>query len=107
VVGEYLDFALEPKGIQRHRFLRELFALTEEMSAALFVQAIERALKYRITQIAVIRRIAQMYLSQGAAGLPRVDVDESFREREAYVEGRLSEEPDFSSYDELLEEDDG
>lgn len=107
VVGKYLDFALEPKGIQRHRFIRELFRLAQEMTSALFVKAIERALKYRITQIDVIRRIAQMYLTQGAPALPSVEVDEGFLEREAYVEGRLTEEPDFSLYDELLEEDHG
>lgn len=107
VVGRYLDFALAPKGIQRHRFVRELFRLTREMTAALFVTAIERALKYRITQIDVIRRIAQRCLTQGAEALPYVEVDESFLEREAYVEGRLTEEPDFSRYDDLLEEDHG
>lgn len=37
-VGAYLDFALKPMGIQRHRFVRVLFALMRQMSPALFHQ---------------------------------------------------------------------
>jgi hypothetical protein len=33
-------------------------------------------------------------------------VDENFAEREAYQQGRLTEAPDFSLYDEMLEDED-
>jgi transposase len=107
VVGAYLDSALTPKGPARHRFLRELFALSRQVSASLFITAIERALKYRIEDIETIRRIVLMYLNEGMDALPWADVDESFVDREAYVEGRLTDEPDFSRYDDLMEDDDG
>jgi transposase len=107
VVSAYLDFALKPKGIQRHRFVRELFALTRQMSSALFLSSIERALKYRITSIETIQRIARLYVHQGDETLPCVEVDETYRNRDAYQEGRLTDEPDFSPYDELLEDTDG
>lgn len=107
VIGEYLDFALAPKGIQRHRFVRELFGLTQELTTALFLEVIERALKYRIKSIETIRSIARMYLRQGVDTLPCAEVDEGLLEREAYVEGRLSDEPDFSGYDDLLEGEHG
>jgi len=107
VVGAYLDFALEPKGIQRHQFIRKLFALTQQMTSSLFIQVIERGLKYRITCIETLERIALLYMNHGAETLPCVEVDESFRERDTYVEGCLTDEPDFSPYDELLEEDHG
>lgn len=107
VASAYLDFALGSKGLGRHRFLRDLFRLAQEMTRALFIQVIERALKYRITSIETIRRIAHMYLNQGADALPSAQVDESLLEREAYVEGCLTDEPDFTPYDKLLEEDDG
>jgi hypothetical protein len=108
VVGVYLDFALKPKGTERHRFVRALFGLSQRMSSALFIRTIERALKYQITDIETVRRIALLSMGEGIEPLlPCAEVDESFREREAYVEGHLSEEPDFSPYDELLEEDDG
>jgi transposase len=108
VVSAYLDFALKPKGIERHRFVRALFGLAQKMSSALFHRTIERALKYQITEIETVERIAVLAMGEGIEPLlGSVEVDESFREREAYVEGHLSEEPDFSPYDELLEEDDG
>ncbi len=107
VVGAYLDFALEPKGIERHRFLRGLFRLAQQMTAALFLKTVERALKYRITEIETLRRIALMQLSDGLETLPSAEVDESYEERDAYVEGRLTDAPDFSAYDDLLEDGNG
>jgi transposase len=107
-VDAYLDFALKAEGgIQRHRFVRELFALTSRMTSSLFVQTIERALRYRITSIETLERIALLYMNPGAQTLPCVDVDESFRQRDAYLEGSLTDAPDFSLYDKMLEEDDG
>jgi hypothetical protein len=38
-------------------------------------------------------------MSQGEERLPYADVDESFRERPAYQEGCLTDEPDLSRYD--------
>jgi len=106
-VGAYLDFALKPKGIERHRFVRELFALSRQMSPALLVKTLERGLRYRITSAQVLRRIAILQMSQGDETLPLVQVDETFRDREAYLEGRLTDAPDFSAYDKMLEDDDG
>jgi hypothetical protein len=107
-VDAYLDFVLKGKaGVQRHRFIRELFAMTTRMTSALFLQTIERALRYRITGIETLERIALLYLSQGAQTLPCVDVDESFRQRDAYLEGSLTDAPDFSLYDKMLEDDNG
>jgi transposase len=106
-VDAYLTFALKPQGIPRHRFLRELFALSHQMTATLFVQTVERALRYRITSIETLRRIAQLSLSQGKALLPSPSVDEGFRDRDAYRQGHLTDAPDFSPYDNMLEDDDG
>lgn len=75
------------------------------MSAALFLQVLERALKYRIDSTETIRRIALMYVREGTDMRPRAELDESFLEREAYLEGRLTDEPDFSRYSDLEEED--
>jgi hypothetical protein len=81
VVGEYLDFALEPRGIKRHRFVRELFRLARQMTPTLFSESLERALKYRIKSVETIRRIALLKMREGVEALPSVEVDESFRER--------------------------
>lgn len=106
-VDAYLDFALKTPGLQRHRFLRELFALRGQMTPALFLQTLARALRYRITDLETLRRIALLYLSPGEAGLPSAEVDEDFRHREAYREGCLTDPPDFTPYERLLEEEDG
>jgi len=106
-VASYLDFVLkEERGIQRHRFIRELFAMTGRMPAAVFIQTAERALRYRITSIETVERIALLYITQDTQILPCVDVDEGFRQRQAYQEGSLTDAPDFSLYDKMLEEND-
>lgn len=104
-VGSYLDFVLEV-GIQRHRFIRELFALTGRMPNSVFIQAIERALRYQIASLETVERIALLCMTQDVPNLPRFEVDEAYREREAYLEGDLTDSPDLSIYDRLLEEDD-
>jgi hypothetical protein len=106
-VDAYLSFALKPKGIPRHRFIRELFALSGQMTPALFVQTVERALRYRIAEIDTLRRIAQLLLTQGEPLLPNPPVDEAFRDRDAYRQGHLTDAPDFSKYDNMREDNDG
>jgi hypothetical protein len=66
---------------------------------------VERALRYQITSFKTLERIARLYMDEDAQILPCVDVDESFREREAYREGSLTDAPDFSRYDKMLEDD--
>lgn len=105
-VGAYLDSVLKEGGIQRHRFIRELFALAGRIPNPVFIQAIERALRYRIASIETVERIALLSMTQDVPRLPSADVDESYREREAYLEGNLTDSPDLSVYDELLEEED-
>src|SRR6266705_1486420 len=80
VVDRYLKFALHD-GVQRHRFLRELFALSCRMTRSVFIQTMERALRYQITDIDTLQRIARLCVSQDDRPLPGADVDESFRQR--------------------------
>jgi len=103
-VNAYLDFALKPKGRERHYFLRRLFALSQEMTPALFIKTIERALRYRIDCLDTLRNIARLYLTESEPLLPAVDIDDSFRERQTYLQGRLTEPPDFSVYDQMIDE---
>lgn len=105
-VATYLDSDWTPKGAGRHRFLRELFRLCARMTPALFVRTIERALKYRIADLETIWRIALLHVQDGLDTLPAVDLDESFTQRESYQEGCLSDEPDFSRYEDPQEEQD-
>jgi hypothetical protein len=106
-VNEYLNFALATRsGIARHHFVRELFALSQHMTGALFLETIERALRFRIADIGTLRRIARLSAQHSQIALDfTAEVDDSFSHREAYEEGRLSEPPDLSIYDEMFQDD--
>jgi hypothetical protein len=106
-VNDYLDFALATRsGLARHHFVRELFALSRHMTDALFLETLERALRYRIADIGTLRRIARLSAQQGQMTLDlTADIDDRFSEREAYEEGRLSEAPDLSIYDAMFPDD--
>lgn len=97
-VDTYLDVALKPGGKQKHRFVRELFGLSQKIPDTLFIKTIKRAMKYGITRIKTIERIALLQLSDGLYEMPVADPEEKFRMRESYLEGRLTDEPDFSIY---------
>ena len=105
-VAAYLDYALQAPGVQRHRFTRELFAFSRKLTCAVFVKTAQRALRYRILNLATVRRIAWLCMSQEEDVLPQADVDEEFQQRPAYQEGCLTDEPDLSVYDQLFEEED-
>jgi hypothetical protein len=98
-VEAYLNYALAAAGIQRHRFLRELFAFSRQVTSEVLVKMAQRALRYRITQLDALRRIAWYCMSQEGLPLPEADVDENLQQRPAYQEGYLTEEPDLSIYD--------
>jgi transposase len=104
-VRAYLDYALQTPGIQRHRFLRELFTLSRQVAQPVFVQTLQRALRYRVVELQSLKNIAWFCLSQGEPSLPYADVDESFCQRPAYQEGSLTDEPDLSQYGNLDDED--
>jgi transposase len=105
-VDGYLNFALHA-GVQPQRFLRELFALSRRMTAAVFIETMSRALHYRITDIETLRRMARLSISQQEFQLSGVEVDESFRQREAYQQGHLTDAPDFGLYDQMLDDEEG
>jgi transposase len=97
-VSTYLDFALAIKGLQRHAFLRRLLALSQKMTAELFRKSVHRASQYRITSLETLERIAGLYFKEATAELPLAEVDEGFRQRAAYLEGALTDQPDLSRY---------
>ena len=75
------------------------------MSVELFTQTLERARKYRITDLQTLQNIACLYLQQGPGQAPRVEIDAAFRQREAYQEGSLTDPPELSSYQDPADHD--
>jgi hypothetical protein len=105
-VVAYLDYALKTPGIQRHRFLRELFALSQQVTPSVFARTLERARRYRVVHLSTLQRIAWLCTSQPEERASDAEVDESFRQRPAYQEGALTEDPDLSRYDPRSDEED-
>jgi len=103
-VDDYLNFALPKSGKSKHRFVWELFGLHRKVAPAVLIQAVERALKYRITDIGIIENIIILQLKSSGfhAALPEVDPD--FQNRDAYIEGRFADETDLSIYDDTEDE---
>jgi transposase len=99
-VDRYLNFVLPWAGhLGRHPWIRELFALSQRLPPGLFLETVERALHYGIRDPEILERMARLSLSQGQLDLAPAEVDESFTQREAYQQGRLTEAPDFSLYE--------
>lgn len=104
-VGKYIDGVIEGGGVLRHQFLRRLHGLSRRMSPELFVRSVERALHYGVRGLDGLERIAQLYLDPDSPdALPVADLDETYREREAYRAGELTDRPDLSVYDRDLTE---
>jgi hypothetical protein len=103
-IDQYLDYALKCEGVSRHRFIRELYMLYRKVAAALFTSAIERALKYRVHDIPTIERIITLEMKTTGHELPVATIAEDLMDRDAYRQGRFSDEVDLSIYDNLLEE---
>jgi transposase len=105
-INAYLDFALTLKGSkEKHRFIRQLFVLSKKIVNPLFIKTMKRALTYRITDIKTVERIALLQIKDSDYEIPYIEINDQFQNREAYVEGCLTDEADLSIYEELLEKD--
>ncbi len=49
--------------------------------------------------------MAAQLFKEGNYRMPPATLDEDYKNREAYLEGRTSDEPDLCEYDRLLEEE--
>jgi len=91
--------------------VRGLFGLSRQVTLAVLIKTLERALRYRVVHLETLHRIAWFCISQGEIERSQanvdIDVDENLRQRPAYQEGYLTDEPDLSDYDRMPSEDDG
>lgn len=98
LVCDYLEFALKPKGIERNRLIRELYALSKRLSPEIFTRVLQRALRFQVADIPTLTRIAVLILQQDGQVLAPPPLDEGYRDRESYREGAVTDPPDFSRY---------
>lgn len=104
-IHHYLDFALQQKGLGRHRFIRGLYHLYKKTAKPLFIEALKRALKYRIVDLNTLERMILLQITDSAYEMPSAWIDDDLRERETFKQGQFSDDVDLSVYDTLWEED--
>jgi transposase len=97
-VNAYLDFVLTMKGKAKHGFVRKLYGLHKKTHLALFVKAVNRALKYRIRSVDTLENIIRLLLKQSNYEMPLPEIDDEFTSRPAYLEGRFTPDVDLSIY---------
>jgi hypothetical protein len=106
-IDAYLSFLIKGSGKKRHRIIRRLYGLYRKIELTLFIKTVKRALKYRITDMETVERIAMLQMMDGSAFVPVPEIDQEFKSRSAYLEGRFADDVDLSRYDQLLEDDNG
>jgi len=104
----YVDFALKQyTGKRRHRFIRDLFGLLRRLSPQLFEKAVSRALAYRVTDPDTVYRIAVLQMKEATYEVPSVPIDEDFKDRPSFLEGRFTDEADLTRYTTRQEDENG
>ena len=98
-IGAYLDFLKNQKGIQKNRFIRALYGLCQKISPGLFNHTASRALKYRITDMGTVERIAVLLMKDLDYDMPFAPIDENLSARASYLEGCFTDRADLSVYD--------
>ena len=106
-IDAYLTFAIKNGVKQKHRFIRALYGLYRKMALELFIKTVSRALKYRITDIKTVERIATLQLTAANFQLPLPQIDRQLEKRDAYIQGYFADDVDLSVYDNITEDDDG
>ena len=97
-VDAYLSFLLTMTGKARHKLVRQLYSLYQKTALSLFIKAIKRALKYRVTNIDVIDNIVGLLIRNSNYKLSLPEVNYDFTNRPAYLEGRFAGDVDLSVY---------
>jgi len=109
-VDAWLNFSLKHRnGRRKHHFIRRLYGLYRKISPVLFDKTIRRAFAYRIDDVETVERIAALQIRESDYSLPQVDIDEGYKNRPSYIEGRFTDEADLSVYKNMEKErdDDG
>lgn len=108
-VGAYLEFlAKQPESaFKKYHLIRQLFSLSLKLAPVLFIQTTSRAHRYRISDIETIERIALHLMRENSFQIEGWDeLEEDPRDRDVYRESEISDPPDMTRYDDLLNRQD-
>lgn len=106
-VGCYLDFILsqECRIKQKPQLIRGLHRLSKKVTAELFTRCIQRALKYRVTSLKSVEKIAGSFLAGCIGSQREIPASDDYENRSTYQQGRISGEEDLRQYCKQSEED--
>ena len=106
VCCDYLDFIKSNKSDVKlkPKFIRNLYNLSKKMTRSLFLECIQRALKYQVTKITAIENIAGQLVKNDFYKLPEPSINNDYENREEYQKGRFSIEVEPDTYKKLLDE---
>jgi len=96
-VCQYLDFvkSKESKIPYRHRFIKNLYMHRKKTTVAIFVEAIERALEYKVNDMSQISNIFSQLFRQAAYEGLSESITQDYTHREEYVAGKFTAENQF------------
>jgi len=88
----YLDYikSTECKIKQKQKLIRELYYISRKVTKNIFLKVIERALKYKVSDIGSINQMIGQIIQNEVYVEPDITADQSFMNREAYQQGRFS-----------------
>ncbi len=97
---DYLDFIKSRKCdiFYKPKFIRELYLLLKKMTPPLFIAVIERAHKYHVMTIEGLKRISASFMKRNLYDLPENLLDNDYQQRDAYKEGRFSNEKEIQDF---------
>ena len=104
--SDYIDELMKHGGRLKHKLIRDIFRLYQRLSGSLFDRVIDRARQYGVYDVKALDDIARLMARQDADFVGEVHFDEAYEQRDEYKEGCLTDPPDLSQYEILLEDDD-
>ena len=100
-INRYITQSLKyhNRGCKRHRFIKGVFLISKKVIRPIFDAAILRALKYEVYELEILNNICSLLVTTDNYTTPEPDIDYGFENRDNYLEGEWSEEPDLSKYE--------
>jgi len=105
-VDTWMNFALTHRsGKQKYHFIHKVYGIYRKVSKTLFEKTIQRSLTYRIKDINTIERIAVLQMKEYQYQMPVNFIDDNLLKRPSFIEGRYTDEVDFSVYEINIKEE--
>jgi len=105
-LAAYLDFikSTECKCKQKQKLIREIYYISKKTTKTIFLKVVQRALKYKVYDIGSINQMIGQVIQSQIYIRPDVTPDQNYMNREAFQQGRFSDENEIIIPDEPAQE---